>query len=376
MVAILRLCALLTPAESRRSSDDGRPISVTGGVLDTANAALVTPRLWDVLVKGGAAGSVPADLSAFMQRFHALNRTRNALLARQLAEAARSINAAGVRPMVLKGGIALLADDANLRARRVITDLDLQIPEASAGVVEGALADLGYGRLRSYRANPHAHAIADLERAGDLATIDLHRYLLSFSGHRSGRTHLAGLLPPEQVRARAAVVRTGGAEMLLPSPRDQILHLILQDQVQDRDHFAGRIKLRRLLDLSDLLRENPDVDTEALVAQVRPYGLATAARSHLYAAHALFRAPVGEGIRTSLAARVHHRRRTWAAEHPRAVVVNVLLGAIAYEFARCRFPPGADARTLLRWRLARLADVLNRRRFGVAHRLQDVASRL
>jgi hypothetical protein len=345
-------------------------------VLDAANAALLTPRLRTVLDEIGAAGTVAGDLTAFVDRFYALNRTRNALLAGQLAEAARAINRVGIRPLVLKGAITLLTEDADLRARRVVTDLDLQVPEACAEPVERALSEIGYTRLRGYSENPHAHAVADLERPGDGAALDLHRYLLSYAGHRTGRAHVADLLPPEAVRARAELRCFRGGELLVPCPRDQVMHLILQDQVQDRDHFAGRIKLRRLLDLAEILSASPELDTDAIVAELRPYGLAPAARSHLYAAHALFAAPVGEGIRSSLTARLHHRRRMVQLAYPGLAFANALLGAVAYEFARCRFPPGARTGTLLRWRAARLSSLVNRRRLGLLAQLRHVAGRL
>ena len=178
------------------------------------------------------------------------------------------------------------------------------------------------------------------------------------------------------VRLLGSGPRCGLAELLLPAPEDRMLHLILQDQIQDRDHFAGRLKLRRLRDLAELLAAHPDVDTEALVANLRPYGLAGAAVSHLYAAHALFDAPIPKTLRRDPAARLQHLRRRVVAGHPGAAAASALVGALAYEFARCRFPPGVPTGTLLRWRLQRLGQVLRKRRFGVAAQVHDVAARL
>ena len=374
MAALDDLCGLLSVASARGATTP--PPARQSAVLAAANAALLTPALHLALIDADHGAGWHADTRAVIAGFFEMNRARNALLADQLAEAASAMNGVGVRPLLLKGSAELVGADDRRRGRRVITDLDLQVSEETAPAIERALAAIGYGRLRGYADNPHAHAVADLTRAGDGAAIDLHRELLSYAGHRGGRAHLAGLLHPDAVRAPAAVVRFRGAELLLPAPEDRMLHLILQDQIQDRDHFAGRLKLRRLRDLAELLAAHPDVDTEALVANLRPYGLAGAAVSHLYAAHALFDAPIPKTLRRDPAARLQHLRRRVVAGHPGAAAASALVGALAYEFARCRFPPGVPTGTLLRWRLQRLGQVLRKRRFGVAAQVHDVAARL
>lgn len=335
------------------------------GLLLAANQALLGPALAAALRRPGPRARVPRDVALYLDRLLALNTARNERLAAQTAEAAGALNAAGIVPVALKGTIALVGPEPS--PTRMLCDIDLLVPPRAEDRARAVLEALGY---RCARINPDArHEIGGFGRPGDMAMIDLHDRPLSLPAQAAGRA--CETLSNRDLRRAARLRCWRGARVAVPSPAHRLLHLVLHDQLQDRDHFAGRLNLRHLLDIAHLLRSHPEVDVGELLGRLAPSGVAGAAESHLLAAHELYGAPLPPRAAT-VRARLHHARRLAIARWPRLRRGNDVAAGIAWELAGVRGPTGGAAA----WRWRRMVHGLRRHGFSALRRVRDTGSQL
>ena len=225
-------------------------------LLALANAHLVTPALYVSLRDAGRLGDLPDEVRDYLAFLHAENTTRNLCLRAQAVELARALNGAGIRPMLLKGALALFpgyVQDAGLRMMR---DLDFQVPKEQAEAALRVLQQLGYEAIARYPDGHHAWG--DFARAGDPGAVDLHFEPVD----------AAYLLPAASMRERASLLQTDGADFLVPAPTDALLHILLHAQIHHLGQFyRGRLELRQLLDYALTARHHAAAIDWAFIAK-------------------------------------------------------------------------------------------------------------
>jgi hypothetical protein len=223
-------------------------------VLEIANRGLVTARL--ALALDGAPG-VPEEVRVFLADVVRRNRLRNQTVNVQLGEAVRRLNGAGVEPVLLKGAAGLAGGEPGRREGRILCDLDLLVRPAETDAALTTLMADGYRVIRR-RQGETPHAVAELVRDGERATIDLHQR----PPGPPGMAEIADL------RERACAVEVDGGRALVPDPASQLYLLVLHDQFHDGDYWSGRLNLRHLIDIADLARD-PALDWARLDVLVR-----------------------------------------------------------------------------------------------------------
>ena len=132
---------------------------------------LLTPALWSALGTSGHAAALPADAGDYLATLHRLNGDRNRALARQAIELIGALNAQGITPALLKGGLALFDGPYADPAVRMMRDLDVLVPAGSRGDAIAVLEQLGYRLARQYAAGHHA--FGDFTRPNDPGSVDL-----------------------------------------------------------------------------------------------------------------------------------------------------------------------------------------------------------
>jgi hypothetical protein len=263
-------------------------------VLDLANRGLVTARLAQALE---GAPEVPDPVAAFLAEVLDRNRRRNQALCGQLAEAVGVLNAAGVEPVLLKGAAGLVGRGPAWRDGRILCDLDILVRPGETDAALGALIAAGYGVFRR-RPGQAPHAVAELARAGDRASIDLHQ-------RPPGPPGMAEIT---DLREHASAVEAGGARALVPDRASQLYLLVLHDQFHDGDYWSGRLNLRHLLDIGDLIEDGP-LDWARLESLVGTAVVRHALDTELIDAAWLTGARIPHGLTGGLWPRVQHRRR-------------------------------------------------------------------
>lgn len=292
MIARLRALILLAQAlqpgaggeaaaEKRRDPGVDWP-----ALLALANEHLVAPALHASLRDAGRLGDLPEEVRNYVAFLHAQNTTRNLCLRAQAIELARALNAAGIRPMLLKGALALFPGPSDPHwpgdaGARMMRDLDFQIPRAQADQALLVLQQLGYEAIARYPDGHHAYG--DFARPGDPGAVDLHFELVD----------AAYLLPAAPMRERASLLQADGAEFLVPAPTDALLHILLHAQIHHLGQFyRGRLELRQLTDYALTARRHEAViDWTFIARHMQRHRLDLPLLSYALAAEALLRLP-------------------------------------------------------------------------------------
>ena len=287
-------------------------------VIAVANEHMLAPALAVALARRNVA--LDPDLRDYLAMLADLNRARNAALRAQAVEAIAAFNAAGLRPMLLKGAIALFAclyDDA---ASRMIGDLDLLVPPADAARAVEILLQLGYRIETTY--DPVQHAVGEFVRDNDPGAIDLHVELLDQSY----------LLPAARVWARAMPVTQDGIEFFLPAPGDLLLHNVLHTQIHHGANFyRGVVELRQLYEFATLAKRYADaIDWNDVAGRLAPHRLGILLQSYTLQAARFF------GLAWPLAATPRRRAQLHAARC-RLELYWPRLQALAAPWANLRF---------------------------------------
>ncbi len=218
------------------------------GVVALASAHFVLPALAPALASAPPGNRPPDEAAGFLAEITQANAMRNRTLRSALVAVGGQLESIGVRPVVLKGA-AFLADDqvgaadAAVADWRFMQDLDLLVPVDRLSDCVAALTELGYrAASRDYDPATEAH-YPPLQSPCGAFSIELHTRLF---GHGDfGLTAAA-------VTREARPADVGGVELLLPSPRHRLGHILVHAQIHNRFHAAERLVLKDLLDLSML----------------------------------------------------------------------------------------------------------------------------
>lgn len=284
-------------------------------VIGLANAHLVSPTLWVALSDRGLANSLPSDVRDYLHEMHRLNSVRNQRLRLQTIEASRALNSIGVTPVLLKGAASLFVKTYGDLGSRVMTDLDLLVPQERAMDCWNQLRTLGYRR-----SDPdtdvdfyHYHHLEPLSRSGEYATIEVHKAALS--PVRTGRLYGVCVTPEDVdrmtqlIRKEAEPVREQEVAMSVPSRTHRTLHLILHSAYVDNAHRCGTLPLRPIHELA-LMQSvfGEDIDWSTIRGVLEADGKSNVLNDWIYLAHRLYGSPLPDGIEPGFGPVVHFAR--------------------------------------------------------------------
>lgn len=227
-----------------------------------ANRHSLAPALHSALAARGFSDLIPEQFRAYLEEIHRLNRARNAALLDQLLEVIALLNRAGIEPVILKGGAALLTGLYPDPGDRFLLDLDLLVAEGEVDAATAALEGAGYRVpaeldevLAGYRLIRHA---PPLVKAGAPASVELHRRLVDCA--------LPGLNTPEVLpRSLPAPGLPAGAAARVLAPTDALLFCFAHSEIDHGHHRKGVIDLRQLVEFLTLAgRHRTRLDLERL----------------------------------------------------------------------------------------------------------------
>lgn len=245
-------------------------------IARVSSAHCVAPALGWTLRETAAA----PEPRGYFEALLALNRRRNHLIAEALPAICGSLDAAGARPVLLKGAAALadaLYPDPGVR---FLGDVDILVDESRLAQAQGALAELGYAArpAKVWRAgffgapavDPGAigHELAMMAHPATGVGVELHRALIS------GRH--PGLLAPAAC-LEAAVRPSSGAGFAVLRPTDRLVHNVAHMQVHHGLAESGAVELRQVLEFARLtLRDGGGIDWDEVSRRFESAGQADA----------------------------------------------------------------------------------------------------
>lgn len=211
----------------------------------------------------------PELQEALRERYY-LTAGDTTLRKEELAKALRTLNAAGIIPVLFKGA-ALAHTVYPDPVCRPMTDLDLWIAPEEMAPAQAALESLGYVQYIS-----HARPIEfQTQRSGEIqllgppngsSLIELHRSI--FPGEWLERT---GTIDQEAIRMRTVPVIVVGQKALSLAPEDGMIQLAVHLAV---NHQFGLSFARSLLDIALLARSQP-IDWTIVVSRAWDWRVGT-----------------------------------------------------------------------------------------------------
>jgi hypothetical protein len=294
--------------------------------LRLANEHYLAPAMYVSLSQAHALADLGDDLRQYLAMLHQLNVERNEALRRQALELIEALNALGIEPMLLKGGIALFSSLYPDPGMRMLRDLDVLVPASAAHEAVRALQSLGYGAKVLYEAGHNA--LGDFIRENDPGAVDLHVEVID----------APYLLPAQDVWQRARSIQSSAVRFFIPSPTDAVFHHFLHAQIHYLGSFyRGDLELRQLYEFVTMARCYAGaIDWEFCVERLTRHHLATPLQSYALAASGLFELPWPLPCQPGMAARIHYRRCLMQLRVPHLGQIAIPVANLRGAFARHR----------------------------------------
>lgn len=208
-------------------------------LVRTANEHFVTPHLARSIAARPLAGEEDPEFSSYLDLVDGRNRQRNALLWEQTLAVVRTLNLAGIEPLLIKGVAKLARLEEPSSSPRVLCDVDLIVPPGRAEDTHEALAGAGYVDVEAAFG---PHTIGNYWKDGLVGTVDAHSRF---------QNRIAGLLAYEDVVGKAERRTVSDATFLLAEQDAELVLNVAHDLLHDRGILRGTANLRYLLDLLD-----------------------------------------------------------------------------------------------------------------------------
>jgi hypothetical protein len=223
----------------------------------------------------------PSVLETLAVRARAITAVNLALTA-ELERVLPDLEAAGCRPVVVKGPALAMGVYGDLSSRP-FDDLDVVVDEASASRAWDALEARGYVSTPPIPDRWRARWIRStheqlFEKPGTPLLVDLH-WELTARGYRCS-------LALDDVRPRLTKARLGGVEAATLGPEDTLIFLCCHGMKH------GWEALRWVVDVAELVRGRPEFDWDFVRRWSRPFGRRRPIQLGLHLAYRLLQAPV------------------------------------------------------------------------------------
>lgn len=225
-------------------------------LLGLAHRWCVSPALW-IRVRNAPEGSrIPESVRERLQQDYHQNFRRNHALREQLLGLARKLRGEGMSPIVLKGGIHLLASPSRNAGLRIMGDVDLLLPVDQAHAAQECLQAWGWEVTPGGGTCEEDHHLSKRQLPGRELQVEIHTRPFYDATERITGDFFRDCcpLPPACEGLR------------IPSLHHRILHNALHafsDFVMARqavqfmafpDKVVPLVDLRQLLDFAELVR--------------------------------------------------------------------------------------------------------------------------
>jgi hypothetical protein len=281
-------------------------------LIATANEALLTPDLYRALHEHALLDVVPDDVRAYLSFIHEGNCERNARLSGQIFELVVALNALGIAPVLTKGAGELWKSSGE-DISRMMYDIDITVSREELASTERCFAGLGYSRI---------HGVG-WARGQDAASVDIH-----FPPGRFPEYWPDPQICEQQFEKRSRA----GASALVPSPTLRLTHLIVHDMIKNGGWWLGKIDLRSLFEITQLLKTE-EIDWVVARSVLAGKLARNCLDSELLAVSEIFGVETPELKVTRAAQRNHEKRMLQLNEHALAPALK-LYGCLRWSVQR------------------------------------------
>ena len=201
---------------------------------------LVLPALYPALKRNGLLSLIPADLEEHLQSIYNINVDRNTQIKEQSFELIRILNNKGIEPVFLKGAGHLLQGLYIDDGERMMSDIDLLIPEEDIEKAAQVLYDNGYSHPEEFADDDFEkhHHLPGFEHPDYIAMVEIHYSL--FPGKYSKLLSNAEIISEKR--------KLEGMDAWVLSYKHQMIHNFVHDQLVDDGYKYKSMVIKGLYD--------------------------------------------------------------------------------------------------------------------------------
>lgn len=257
--------------------------------LGVANENLLTPALYAVMRDRRLfEKAADEELEGFLRAIYERNAERNRGIVEQLRDIQTTLSPAGIEPLVLKGGAALLEELYPDAGVRMMNDLDIMIAPERFEEGLALLKENGYEEFGRDLGRWHHHT-PRIEKKGFPAAVEPH-FRVVFD-------RKIEYIPYNEETSMPST-RSGFRRTYVLRPTWHLYHTFLHSAVIDKNHQRWRLGLRYLYDFVLLVRAYEErIDWGKLRYLADRYGHEKILEDFLYLGERLF------GLKTPLKTR-------------------------------------------------------------------------
>ncbi|MBF0587701.1 MAG: nucleotidyltransferase family protein [Magnetococcales bacterium] len=249
--------------------------------------AFLGPALHDALQRHQPETPLDDDILGLLAYLSDQNLIRNQHLKKQTIELIGHLNQQGIKPMLIKGSVALFQPIFPSPAMRCMLDIDFLIQDHERRIVFETMEKLGYtpggedfypGFLESDYFGRH---LPLMNRAGEMGAMEAHVSLCETWRENDP-------FEAEALWQSAFLHQTDGIEYHTLSADNELLFSFFHSQYLDHSHRIGALPLKNLHHFAWLLHHyRDDLNVEALHARLQTVRMLRAFQSYLTLAQRL-----------------------------------------------------------------------------------------
>jgi hypothetical protein len=228
----------------------GHDLSHWSGLLNVCFENTALPLLYYSLHRSGLDNRIPEEVKEILKKAYLRNSGRNFILQQELIKILKALQERGIPVILLKGAIALIENLYPDKNVRIMCDLDLLMKKEEFGIATEVLRGLHY--LPQNDGNEGENKMTLAKSNGIILEIHSHPLWEKFESY----------LPVDHVWSHAWEKNWYGIKFLLPSPTDQLYHLLIHEILQHQQIINFRISaMYEVYFLLSFYRERIDFDT-------------------------------------------------------------------------------------------------------------------
>jgi len=283
--ALLDLSKLISPTENDKEALKTivvSPETPWEEIIDFANRHLLIPTLYSMMEKKDLLGLLDDDLIAeYLETVYGFNRARNESILLQLQDICDLFAKIDVTPVLLKGAAALSEKYYPSIGARVMSDIDILVPEDKIKECIALLeSEAGYKAVDEDAPLWQSHQYRRIYSENGAAALELHYHALI----EKCRPYLTDEEVMKHVRTSSTIKN---AYVLEPS--FDLYHIFLHSELQDSSHENHTLPLRGLYHAATIVTAcQNEIDWDLLSKKAQQHKLSSIWGDYLYMLNRLF----------------------------------------------------------------------------------------
>jgi len=218
---------------------------------------LVLPALYPVFKRNSVLPLLPADLEDHLQSIYKINVDRNKQIKEQSFELIRILNNKGIEPVFLKGAGHLLQGLYIDDGERIMSDIDILIPEADIWKAAQALYDNGYSHPEEFINDDFEkhHHLPGFEHKNYIAMVEIHNCVFPGS--------FSKILPNTEIVSEKRKLE-GSAAWVLSYKHQMILNFVHDQLVDDGFKYKSMV-IKGLYDFYLISKNDPELSAASIL---------------------------------------------------------------------------------------------------------------